>query len=66
MIICFEAETISHNISPVMEFFEFDVWTLGTLLNEYCDMWAEEKLDIIKDTAHWWKVEVTNGNEIFV
>ncbi|MHA2280268.1 MAG: hypothetical protein ACXAC5_05375 [Promethearchaeota archaeon] len=65
MIVVFEAETHPHTMSPAVEFFEFDEYTLGALLNEYLESWCDANPDIVKDSAYWYKVEVTNGNERF-
>ncbi len=64
-IVVFEADSIPKGMSPIMEFFEFDVWTLGALLDEYLQSWCDMNPDILRESANWYKIDVKNGNELF-
>jgi len=64
MIVAFEAYP-SRDPELITEFFEFDEYTLGALLNDYLEQWCNNNTPKIQETACWYKVEIINGEDVF-
>ena len=59
MIVCFEAETIPYDMSPAVEYFEFEDSTIAAVIEECLQEWASDPL-IEKDTAGWYRIKVSD------
>lgn len=59
MIVCFEAETIPWDMSPAVEYFEFEDSTIAAIIEECLQEWALDPF-IDETTAIWYKVEISD------
>lgn len=59
MIVCFEAETVPYDMSPAVEYFEFEDSTIAAVIEECLQEWALDPL-IVEDTAGWYRIKVSD------